>query len=255
MVKGLDKFAAHFAGDQGRYALIGGVATQLTLDEAGLESRATKDLDIVLCVEALDAGFGEKMWQFIEAGGYQVREHSTGERQFHRFAKPTDPSYPHMLEFFARQPGYLPLADGTHLTPVPFDQQVESLSAILLDQDYYDFLQAHTVELHGVRLVTHLALIPLKARAWLDLTARKAAEPDNVDSRNISKHCKDVLRLSQLLTDEDRLAVPAAIRADVAAFLAQVAPSVTEELLKDLKLEGTPAALLSRLRNNFGVEA
>lgn len=61
--------------------------------------------------------------------------------------------------------------------------------------------------------------------------------------------------MSQLLTDEDRLAVPAAIRADVAAFLAQVEPSVTEELLKDLRLEGTPAALLSRLRNNFGVEA
>lgn len=61
MVKGLDVFAAYFAGDEARYVLIGGVATHLVLDEAGLATRATKDLDIVLCVEALDAAFGKKL--------------------------------------------------------------------------------------------------------------------------------------------------------------------------------------------------
>lgn len=61
MVRGLDTFAAFFAGDEERYALIGGVATQLVLEEAGLPARATKDLDIVLCVEVLNAAFGRKL--------------------------------------------------------------------------------------------------------------------------------------------------------------------------------------------------
>jgi hypothetical protein len=54
MVKGIDPFKAHFEGFSDRYVLIGGVACFLSLDEAGLDFRVTKDLDIVLCVEALD---------------------------------------------------------------------------------------------------------------------------------------------------------------------------------------------------------
>ncbi|MGV8951885.1 MAG: hypothetical protein ACOH2M_12330, partial [Cypionkella sp.] len=84
MVRGLDTFAAFFAGDESRYVLIGGVATQLVLEEAALPARATKDLDIVLCVEALDAAFGQKLWDFIEAGGYEVRQQGEGGRSFYR---------------------------------------------------------------------------------------------------------------------------------------------------------------------------
>ncbi|MHB8811364.1 MAG: hypothetical protein ACYC9M_15345 [Desulfobulbaceae bacterium] len=46
MVVGIDTFAAHFAGYQDRYVLIGGAATWLVLDEAGITPRATMDLDI-----------------------------------------------------------------------------------------------------------------------------------------------------------------------------------------------------------------
>ena len=136
MVRGLDTFATFFAGDEGRYVLIGGVATQLVLAEAGLPVRATRDLDIVLCVEALDAAFGEKLWAFIRAGGYEVRQKGAGGRRFYRFAKPADPTYPQMLEFFAREPGNVSLAAGAHLTPVPFQQQVESLMQKLDMQGY-----------------------------------------------------------------------------------------------------------------------
>ena len=58
MVRGLDTFARFFAGDEARYVLIGGVASPLVLEDAGLQARATKDLDIVLCVESMDADFG-----------------------------------------------------------------------------------------------------------------------------------------------------------------------------------------------------
>ena len=51
MVKGIDRFRAHFEDLNDRYVLIGGAACFLALDKAGLEFRATKDLDIVLCVD------------------------------------------------------------------------------------------------------------------------------------------------------------------------------------------------------------
>lgn len=53
MVKGLDVFRGHFAGYEDQYVLIGGTAATLAMAEAGLEFRATKDLDIVLHIEAL----------------------------------------------------------------------------------------------------------------------------------------------------------------------------------------------------------
>lgn len=57
MVVGLDVFRLAFAGFENQYALIGGAATEAHLEAAGLEFRATKDLDIVLCLEALTPEF------------------------------------------------------------------------------------------------------------------------------------------------------------------------------------------------------
>jgi len=93
MVVGLDRFAAHFAAYEDRYVLIGGAATWLVLDEAGVEARATKDLDIVLCVEALDPAFGAVFWEFIWAGGYEIQEKSGGTKILYRFRGPTQPGY------------------------------------------------------------------------------------------------------------------------------------------------------------------
>ena len=56
------------------------------MEEAGLAFRATKDLDIVLHVEALTPAFGEAFWKFVEDGGYEIRQASdTGKPIFYRF--------------------------------------------------------------------------------------------------------------------------------------------------------------------------
>jgi hypothetical protein len=47
-IQGLDKFSEYFKGFEDRYTLIGGVACYLNLTQAGIDFRATKDLDIVL---------------------------------------------------------------------------------------------------------------------------------------------------------------------------------------------------------------
>ena len=73
MVRGLDVFREYFAAHAEQYVLIGGVAATYAMEEAGLQFRATKDLDIVLHIEALNPEFGEEFWAFIEAGGYETR--------------------------------------------------------------------------------------------------------------------------------------------------------------------------------------
>jgi hypothetical protein len=44
--------------------------------QAGLEFSATKDLDIVLHIEVLKPAFGTAFWEFVETGGYGIRESS-----------------------------------------------------------------------------------------------------------------------------------------------------------------------------------
>lgn len=251
MVKGLEVFARHFAADASHYVLIGGVATQLVLQEAGLEARATKDLDIVLCAEALNPAFGTRLWDFIHQGGYQIRQGSSTGRCLYRFAQPRDSRFPAMLEFFSREPGHLPLAAGAHLTPIPFEQEAPSLSAIFLNADYYAFLHAHTLLLAGIHIVTEKALIPLKARAWLDLSARKTAQPASVDGKHLSKHRNDLLRLAQLLAMDERIPAPPAIATDVLHFTQAVQGEITPQLLHQLGLDESADALLLRLRTCF----
>jgi len=82
MVRGIDPFRAHFKEFNDRYVLIGGTACFLALDEAGLDFRATKDLDIVLCVEALDAEFAKAFWDFVGLGKYKNTQKSTGRKLF-----------------------------------------------------------------------------------------------------------------------------------------------------------------------------
>lgn len=67
-IQGLDKFSEYFKGFEDRYTLIGGVACYLNLTQAGIDFRATKDLDIVLSAEAIDTEFVQKFWDFVKEG-------------------------------------------------------------------------------------------------------------------------------------------------------------------------------------------
>ncbi len=56
MVVGLERFRDHFRGLETSCALIGGAACDAWMARSGLPFRATKDLDIVLVIEALEPG-------------------------------------------------------------------------------------------------------------------------------------------------------------------------------------------------------
>lgn len=223
MVRGLDLFQDWFAAFADQYVLIGGTAASLTMEDAGLAFRATKDLDVVLHVEALTPAFGEAFWKFVEAAGYEIRQASdTGKPIFYRFQKPADDRYPAMVELFARVPDGLQPAEGSRLTPIPLDEAVSSLSAILLDEAYYAFILAGRREVNGLPWVGEDRLIPLKAIAWLELSERKA-QGAKVDAKDVRKHLNDVLRLSQLLAPATRIPLDEKIGNDMRRFLTAIA--------------------------------
>ncbi len=58
MVKGLDTFREFFRNDTDKYVLIGGAACDIVFSNNETSFRATRDLDIVLIVEALTPEFG-----------------------------------------------------------------------------------------------------------------------------------------------------------------------------------------------------
>ena len=223
MVTGIDTFREYFVAHENQYAIVGGAACDLLFDSAGLDFRATRDIDMVLCVEVVDVAFARAFDAFLNAGGYQARERSDGTKEFYRFHRPTDLNFPYMIELFSRRPGILDLPQGAVLTPIPVEDDVISLSAILLEDSYYGALQSTKRQLAGVTIIDETLLIPFKARAFLDLTARAQAG-ESVDSKNIRKHRNDVFRLVQLLRTDAPIALPEPIRGDLQRFVDQTAP-------------------------------
>ena len=74
MVIGLDKFREYFKNFPGSYVIIGGTACDIIIGAAGLRPRATKDIDIIIIIEALTPDFVRHFWTFIKDGNYEKRE-------------------------------------------------------------------------------------------------------------------------------------------------------------------------------------
>ena len=185
----------------------------------------------------------------ICAGGYEVQEKSTGEKQFYRFQKPKNANYPFMLELFSRQPDVLQVAEGSHLTPLPTEEDSSSLSAILLDNNYYDFIRAGRQEIDGIPMVGAAQLIALKARAWLDLTERER-RGEQIDSKTIKKHKNDVFRLYQILDPGSAPAAPETVKKDVREFIYRMRGEDVD--LKSLGLRtGTRDGILAEIASVY----
>lgn len=218
------------------------------MESAGREFRVTTDLDIVLSAEAQSSEFLRAFWEFVHAGEYEIHEKSTGEKQFYRFKKPKADGYPRELELFSRLPDALEHDGAGPFTPLPNEADLSSLSAILLDSGYYEFLQNGRQITNGVSVVGPVHLIPLKARAWLDMTKRKA-EGDRIDAKKIRKHKLDVFRLYAIIDPEFDAELMPQIREDMGEFIDRMAEEDIDLKVIGLANQQLPVVLedLSRM--------
>lgn len=218
MVRGLEIFRQHFKDFTDNYVIIGGTACDIIIDNIGLTPRATKDIDIILVIEALSPEFVAHFWEFVKQGNYDVREKSEEDRKYYRFQKPQIEEFPFQIELFSRIPDLLDLDEGAHLTPIPIDTEISSLSAILMDDDYYNFTIQHSQFDNGIHLANTEALIGLKAKAFLDYKTRKE-NGEKIDEKQLRKHKMDIFRLLLLLTPEDNFTIAESIKSDIANFV------------------------------------
>jgi hypothetical protein len=256
MVRGINKFKEYFAEYEDNYIIIGGTACDILEEIAGQVPRATKDIDIILIVEALTAEFVKRFWKFIQEGNYETRQRGNGKNEYFRFLKPQIDDFPLQVEIFARKPDILEISDNARLTPIPIDEDLSSLSAILMNDDYYHFTLEHSTIIDGIRLANTESLIVLKAKAFIDLSNRKS-NGEAIDEKNIRKHKNDIFRLATMLTTIEQYTVADEIRTDISTFCKQVSQSFPEKsFFKSMGLPATtkPEELLSLLCNVFQIE-
>lgn len=254
MVRGLDKWKQHFAAYTSNYVLIGGAACNLLEEEYAQNPRATKDMDLILVVEVLNADFGKHFWDFIKQGKYTSRQRGENKHEYYRFMNPEDMTYPKQLELFSRKAGLLQLPEDARIEPLHIEDDLSSLSAILMDDDYYNFTIEHSILLDEIHIANIESLICLKAKAYNDLYARKNAG-ENVDSRDIEKHKKDVFRLAAMMTEDATFELPVTIKADLQQFCSTVADNLPNaDFMKSIGLsEMNSGFLLDIMRKSFSL--
>lgn len=236
MVLGLEKFKEYFREYTNSYVLIGGTACDILMDDLGASFRATKDLDMVLIVEAMDHEFAGVFWKFIEDGGYKHRNKGTGGNEFYRFAEPKDTSFPKMIELFARRNENFELSLDNGFTPIHIGENISSLSAILLNDDYYDLLVRGKITVDGYSIINIETVIAFKIKAWLDLK-KKRDSGESVDSKDIRKHKNDVFRLLVNVSPTKKIEVSEEVRTDVVDFLEEIRYDKPD--LRNLGIRGT----------------
>ncbi len=218
MVIGLSIFKDFFKDHQDTYLIIGGTACDFLIEDAGFEPRATDDIDMVLIVEALSPEFVTKFWEFIKEGGYEIKQVHEEKRNCYRFCVPSNKEFPKQIELFSKVPDAIDHNSEFHLTPIPTIDGVSNLSAILLNEDYYEFTVTHSEIRDGVHYANIEAIICLKAFAYLDNKKRKEAG-QVVKQRDIDKHKYDIFRMVFLLPGEINFVVPEIIKINLQEFV------------------------------------
>ena len=246
MVEGNDSFKEKFRGFEDCYTVIGGAACDILMAEADIDFRLTKDIDMILILEDKKEEFANTFWEYIKGGQYKCGWKNSDKMHFYRFTEPV-PGYPVMIELFSRKPGYnLEIEEG--IIPIHIDDDTSSLSAILLNDDFYDFMLKGRRVVDDVSVLGADYIIPFKMYAWVDLKRRKA-NGEHVNDRDYKKHKNDVFRLLQIVDPEEDIATEGLVRESVETFLTEVVsePVRTEQM----GLQITMGEALEILRSKY----
>lgn len=258
MVRGIDKFREFFGDYAENYVIIGGTACEIYEEQYAQIPRATKDIDIILVVEALSAEFVTQFWEFVKAANYDERNKGVGKnkQEYYRFKKPENRDFPYQVELFSRNIGLKGFPEDARITPIPVDEDLSSLSAILMDDNYYNFTLKHSSIDDGIHLANIESLICLKAKAYLDL-ANQRNEGEQVDKKHIEKHKKDVFRLSAMLSAESSFDAPDTLKSDIHDFCERIQrdePNADFFKAAGLPKSITAEQLIEQIKKSFKIE-
>lgn len=223
-MEGLDKFREAFEAYSENYVIIGGTACEIAMTGTAVRPRATHDIDMIVIVEKMTTDFAKHFWKFIREGDYHParRKQAEGETpkyELYRFVN-GKPDYPEMIELLSRHPDILGEPKGLTIEPLPMDEDMSSLSTIIMDDDFYHFTIDHSKLTNGLHHADSAALIALKSRAYLNLMQDKA-NGKHVNSKDIKKHRSDVLK-NVIIMEDSQITAPGPIVACIREFVSSI---------------------------------
>ena len=225
MVDGIESFKEAFKDYPDCYTVIGGAACDILMHESDLTFRNTHDVDMILILEDKGSDFGKAFWKYIKEGGYKCGYKNSEEMQFYRFSEPKM-GYPVQIELFSRKQDYhLDIEQG--IVPIHMDDDTSSLSAILLNDDFYNFMMKGRRIVDGITVLGVEYIVPFKMYAWLNSVETKS-NGGFVKERDLKKHKNDVFRLSPLITDIMNVELEGLVKEKVSEFL---------DIIKNEKIE------------------
>lgn len=233
MVGGLNIFRERFSQFSDNFVIIGGTACNEILSGTEMRPRATMDIDIVVIVENMTPEFARAFWAFIAEGEYRpgVRKDKDEAPKYVLYSFDHGKAgFPVKVELLSRHNEIFTLA--AHTEPLPIDGDVSSLSTIILDEPYYNLTVRNSFVSTGLRYAGPLALMALKARAYLNLIADREAGK-KINTKDILKHRNDVLKLTATLTGTDRAVVDAEIVGTIREFAEGLLQSLPNQSLQD----------------------
>jgi len=217
-------FFDYFQDYTNSYVIIGGNAASILLHDDGQQFRATQDYDVVVIFENAGGDFAAKFLTFVKKYEYTALNSGLsedGQKNYYRFQRyEKSGEVPVQIELFSRKPLAYILKSNNFKTPLHYDDG-PSLSAIILNDDYYELLKIGSQKMGNQSLLGPSALIYFKAKAHLDVRKRINAGQKVTHRMDKTKHFKDVCRLCSLLpeADFDTSQVPLACQQDLKAFI------------------------------------
>jgi len=260
IVDGMESFEKTFSPFKDYFVIIGGAACRATLSEGRIIPRKTKDIDMVLVLERLDADFVKTFWNFMKDGRYKcgVRKDVDGNLKYvlYSFYGGRD-GFPPQIELLSRPTEHLGTPDDHHIEVIKVDDDSSYLSAIILEQDYYNYLVKHTEYRGGLNFASVDSLICLKVLAYLNLREDKIRGM-HVNDDDYKKHRRDVIMAVASLKISEEFVVPARLKSSILKFVEIIREeeAARKSLIASLKLE-SPDMLegyLSILESNFTEE-
>ncbi|MGK5081667.1 hypothetical protein WDW37_00055 [Bdellovibrionota bacterium FG-1] len=234
------EFGAYFKNHLKDYSIIGGAATLIHLDEraAGTHTKATKDLDIAvldLSADGKTSTFLTRFTRYVDEMQYDVFTGKTEKAHAYRFMNPKAGIAPHKIEIATR------LMEGLKLKGEAQRLTEFDISAIVCDPVYIEHLKSHSEAkvLSGtggapVNVARASSIILMKALAYVNLIANDAMK------HHAARHAADIMRLSAVLNESDRIEVQADLYAAFERLVSMSSTAFPVDRVKEIRGKKVP---------------